>query len=207
MADPADPDEDDHGHRATYDRSAAAWDAARAGSFAERAWIEAATAALRPGDAVLDLGCGAGAPVASHLLARGLRVTGLDQSAAMLALARARHPQAEWIRADMRGLALGRRFAAVIAWDSLFHLRAGEQRDLIARVADHLRPGGTFLFTCGPDAGEVWGAVQGGPVWHASLSPAGYATTLEGAGLLPRRFHAQDGTAGGHSIWLAQKPG
>ncbi len=33
-------------------------------------------AALRNGAAVLDLGCGGGFPVANHLAAQGLRITG-----------------------------------------------------------------------------------------------------------------------------------
>jgi hypothetical protein len=40
----------------------------------------------------------------------------------MIALARDRMPEQEWIVADMRRLALGRRFDGILAWDSYFHL-------------------------------------------------------------------------------------
>jgi len=196
---------DDHGHRDTYDRSAEAWHAIRRGSFPERAWIDRVAAALPPGAAVLDLGCGAGEPLAADLIARGFAVTGLDFSTRMLAIARAQLPQARWIMGDMRDLALGERFHAIIAWDSFFHLTAAEQRALIPRIAGHLLPQGLFLFTAGPDAGEVWGAVAGGPVYHASLSPAGYAAALAEAGLLLRRFTAEDPGCAGRSVYLSRR--
>ncbi|WP_206340539.1 class I SAM-dependent methyltransferase [Fuscovulum blasticum] len=196
---------DDHGHRATYDRSAADWHAMRQGSYPERPWIDRVARALPEGAAVLDLGCGSGHPVAADLLARGFGVTGLDMSEAMLDIARAALPAGRWVQGDMRALDLGRRFHAVIAWDSFFHLTGADQRALIPRIAAHLHPGGWFLFTAGPREGEVWGAVSGGPVFHASLSPAGYAAALETARLLPRQFVAEDPQTAGRSIWLARK--
>jgi trans-aconitate methyltransferase len=46
---------------------------------------------LVPGQAVLDLGCGPG-DVSGLLAARGLSVTGVDESAELLAAARERYP-------------------------------------------------------------------------------------------------------------------
>jgi SAM-dependent methyltransferase len=132
-------------------------------------------------------------------------VTGVDFAPAMLALASARFPGEIWIEADMSRLDLGRRFAGIVAWDSLFHLTADEQRALVPRLADHLLPGGALLFTSGPDAGEAWGSVGGMPVYHASLSPAGYAGLLEASGLIVRAFIAEDRECAGHSVWLARR--
>jgi SAM-dependent methyltransferase len=50
---------------------------------------------------VLDIGCGAGVPVARHLIARGFKVTGVDASARQMERARCNAPQAHFIRADM----------------------------------------------------------------------------------------------------------
>ncbi len=199
--------DDDHGHRATYDRSAADWHRGRVGSYPERPWIEALAAWLPAGAAVLDLGCGSGHPVAADLLARGFAVTGLDFSGQMLAIARATLPAGRWIEADMRHLPQAGRFHAVIAWDSFFHLTASDQRALIPRIAAALHPGGWFLFTSGPAEGEVWGAVSGGPVWHASLSPAAYAACLQDAGLHLRRFVAEDPDTAGRTVWLLRRSG
>lgn len=194
----------DHGHRATYDRSAQDWHASRAGTYPERHWIDLVAGQLPAGARVLDLGCGSGHPVAADLLARGFAVTGLDFAEAMLAIARATLPLGTWIAGDMRDLPVEGRFHAVIAWDSFFHLSGDEQRALIPRIAALLAPGGWFLFTAGPAEGEVWGAVSGGPVWHASLSPAAYAAALQEAGLHLRRFIAEDPDTAGRSVVLAR---
>jgi ubiquinone/menaquinone biosynthesis C-methylase UbiE len=72
----------------------------------ERGWLERFLA-LAPEGAVLDVGCGTGEPISAYLATARRRVTGVDFSEAMLAIARARLPSQEWIAADMRGLALG----------------------------------------------------------------------------------------------------
>lgn len=56
---------------------------------------------IADGDHVLDLGCGLG-DFCSYAAMRGLdiRYTGVDINASLLALARAQHPQAEFIEAD-----------------------------------------------------------------------------------------------------------
>lgn len=189
--------------RAVYERGAAAFDATRRRDLTEAAWL-VRFLALAPEGPILDLGCGAGEPVAGWLLAQGREVEGVDFAAPMLARARARFPQAVWTLADIRRLDLERRFAGIVAWDSFFHLTAEEQRATLPRLAAHLLPGGALLFTAGPDAGVAVGAVDGRPVHHASLSPAGYAACLEASGLVARGFLAED-PACGRSVWLARR--
>lgn len=191
-------------HRAVYDAVAAAWDGARGASPGEVAWIDRAIQGLPPGAPVLDLGCGSGAPVALHLHDAGHRVTGVDFAPAMLHLARARLPRAEWIEADMRALSLGRRFMALIAWDSFFHLTRPEQAAMFPVFAAHLLPGGRLLFTSGTEEGEAWGQVAGHAVWHDSLSPLGYMQLLDQSGFRLRRFAAEDAETAGHTVWLAE---
>src|SRR5215467_7908022 len=112
-----------------YRRHAAEWDAARRGNdWNDRVWHEAFARNLVPGSCVLDLGCGGGEPVARFLVDQGMRVTGVDASPEMITLARHRFPEQEWIVADMRQLALDRRFDGILAWDSYFHLAHEAQR-------------------------------------------------------------------------------
>ena len=189
---------------------AAGFDACRDRSMFEAAWLERATGHLDAGAAVLDLGCGTGEPVARWLAGRGHRVTGVDASPAMLQIARAGMPGGTWIRADMRRLALGRRFDAVIAWNSLFHLDPAGQRAALARIAGHLAPGGRVLATVGPRRGEAVGHVGARgdrrPVYHASLSIAEYAGLLDHLGLEVVAFVADDPSCRGHSILMAVRP-
>lgn len=187
--------------RAVYEAGAEAWDRTRGRGLTERPWLERFLA-LAPEGPILDLGCGAGEPIAAWLVGQGRAVTGVDFAAPLLDRARARLP-GEWILADMRALDLGRRFAGILAWDSFFHLTKVEQRAMFPRFARHLAPGGALMFTSGTEAGEAIGAVDGRALHHASLSPAGYAACLEAAGLEVRAFVAED-PACDRTVWLAR---
>jgi trans-aconitate methyltransferase len=71
-------------------------------------------------------------PVAQYLAEQGLHVTGVDSSPTMISLCRKRLPDQEWIVADMRQLALGRRFDGILASDSFFHLDYDDQHRMFA---------------------------------------------------------------------------
>jgi ubiquinone/menaquinone biosynthesis C-methylase UbiE len=188
-----------------YQRNAARFDRERDKSMFERRWLERFQAMLPTGGRVLDLGCGSGRPVAEHLIMQGLAVTGMDFAPAMLALARARFPQARWIVGDMRQLDLGEEFDGVLGWNSFFHLGAEDQRAVLPRMARHLGPSGALMITVGPAAGEAWGKVAGEPVCHASLAQADYADILRAEGVEPVTFVAEDPDCNGHSVLLARR--
>lgn len=59
---------------------------------------------LPVGGRILDVGCGAGEPVARYFVDRGDTVTGIDVSERMLTLARRQVPEATFQRMDMRNL-------------------------------------------------------------------------------------------------------
>ncbi|MCG7349758.1 class I SAM-dependent methyltransferase [Sphingomonas sp. ACRSK] len=69
-----------------YQRHGAAWAALRGTALVEAVWLDQFGALLPAGGAVLDLGCGAGVPLARELVRRGYAVTGLDVTPTMLAL-------------------------------------------------------------------------------------------------------------------------
>lgn len=191
--------------RDVYRRHAVAWDVSRSRSLYERSWLERLLLMVPAGGGVLDLGCGAGEPIAGLMLSRGFQVTGLDSAAPMLAIARARFPTARWIEGDMRSLDLGEHFHAIIGWDSFFHLRPDEQRALLPRLATHLHPGGGLLLTVGPDAGEPIGEVAGEAVYHASLSPQEYAERLSACGMEVVAFVPEDPACARRSVLLARR--
>jgi len=119
-------------------------------------------------------------------------------------LCRERFPGEEWRVADMRGLALGRTFDGLLAWDSFFHLAADDQRAIFSVFRAHAAPGAPLLFTTGPAAGEAIGAFQGEPLYHASLAPNEYRSLLAGHGFEVVRHVAEDPECGGHTVWLAR---
>lgn len=188
-----------------YERQAATFDAARSRALFEARWLARFTAGLADGAHVLDLGCGAGEPIARWFIAEGYKVTGVDFAEPMLEIARNRWPDGDWRCVDMRVLDLGQTFDGIVAWNSFFHLRPDEQRICIAHMARHVAPGGSLLVTVGHKAGEVSGTVGEEEVYHASLSPAGYATCLEDNGLRLTGFLAEDPETQQHSVLMARK--
>ena len=186
-----------------YETHAAAWDAQRGRSLFEKAWLDRLLARTSPGDTILDVGCGAGEPIARYIMEQGRRICGIDFAEPMLAIARQRFPEARWIKADMRALDLGETFGGIVAWDSFFHLPPDDQRHVIPRLARHVAPGGGILLTVGPSESEVMGTVEGDPVYHASLSIGEYEIRFHEAGLKVGEFVAEDCDCAGHSVLLA----
>ena len=119
----------------------------------------------RQAASLLDLGCGTGSH-ALILAGRGYRVTGLDSSAGMLRVARAkargrRNPA--FVRADIRRFDLRGTFDAILCMDGAYtHLLT--ERDLLAHlgtVRRHLSPGGVYVF----EFAQALKAETEGPGW------------------------------------------
>jgi len=100
--------------------------------------------APRPGERILDLGCGDGA-LTELLVALGCEVIGVDASAAQVAAAQARGLDARV--ADGQALAFNAEFDAVFSNAALHWMR--DTPRLLAGVHRALRPGGRFVAECG----------------------------------------------------------
>ena len=171
----------------------------------EEGWLGRLAVGLACGASVLDLGCGTGAPIARWFLARGHSVTGVDFAPRMLQIARRNFPGATWIEADLNTLALGRRFDAVVAWDSFFHVAPDAQPGAIGTMARHLVLNGRLLLTTGHEQGEVMGQVGEEQVYHASLSLDAYRKVFADNGLSVLDLKMQDPDCGRHTVWLVQR--
>jgi SAM-dependent methyltransferase len=149
-------------------------------------YLDRLDAELADGAAILDLGCGPGAPAAR--LARRHRLTCVDASAAQLELARRHVPKATFVHADMTELDLPpASFDAVVALFSLLHVPRDEQPAVLERIAGWLRPGGLFLATLGvaEHAGVVDPDWLGAPMYSSSLGQERYLELLPELGLVP----------------------
>jgi ubiquinone/menaquinone biosynthesis C-methylase UbiE len=108
--------------------------------------------AARCGSPILELACGTGR-VLMPLAREGYRVTGIDVSPAMLEVAQHKveneglSDRVTLVEQDMRELDLPDRFQlAFIAVNSFMHLLSTEdQLATLARIRDHLNPGGILL--------------------------------------------------------------
>jgi SAM-dependent methyltransferase len=189
--------------QAVYERQAAGWDARRPKMLIEQSWLEAFAARVPQGGRVLDLGCGAGDPIAGWFLQRGYDYTGIDYSQPMLDIARQKYPAGTWLRQDMRALSLEEVFDGVLSWDGSFHLSIEEQRKLIMTLGKVVGQNGVLMLTIGHEEGEVLGTVEGEAVYHASLSEEDYKHTLKEAGFTDMSFTLQDEACDMHSILMA----
>ena len=160
----------------------AAWAACYAGELA-----------LPPGNHLVECGCGTGS-MAIALAKRGYKLTGVDNSAAMLsrAMAKARDAGQDipFIRQDMRKLALHRRVDAVIApCDGVNYLL--KEEDALAffqAAANALKPGGRLGFDISSAhklrnvlAGQFYGEDREDItyLWQNRLSPDGEVLELD----------------------------
>lgn len=128
---------------------------------------------------VVDLGCGAGEWIRA-LTDRGYHAVGIEQSRALVRIAKARAPRAS-VRAGSVYTARLPSCAAVTALgEVLSYLPAPPLRQLFRRVARALRPNGLFIFdlmvrSAGRAKYRSWYA---GPSWTLCLDVASTATRL-----------------------------
>jgi SAM-dependent methyltransferase len=104
---------------------------------------------LTPGDRVLDCPCGNGR-ISARLARRGCHVVGLDASPLMVGKARelaaSLGVSIDLLQADMRSVSWEASFDVVINWFTSFgYFDDQTNRDLLARFARALRPGGRLL--------------------------------------------------------------
>lgn len=116
-------------------------------------WLDQLIARLPSGVRVLDLGCGAGLPVARNLQDRGFVVTGIDGSRRQIELARGNAPGATFIEADMTSAEFAAAsFGAVTAFYSITHIPRDLHSGLFLHIASWLQPGGILLASLGAEA-------------------------------------------------------
>ena len=109
--------------------------------------------AKRAGGPVLELGCGTGR-VAIPVAQAGVEVVGLDISTKMLQVARRKarslgpiDGKLTWVRGDMRGFSLDRKFSLVIIpYRGFLSVLSLEEQRRLEGIKAHLLPGGKLVF-------------------------------------------------------------
>jgi trans-aconitate methyltransferase len=140
--------------------------------------------APKPGEHILDLGCGTG-HLTAHIAAAGALVLGIDASSAMIDEARNAYPALRFEVADARALTFDRSFDAVFSNAALHWVK--EAAAAVKGIARALKPGGRFVAEFGGHGNVrlILAAMQElvGP--HA-VSPWYFPGIGEYAGLLER---------------------
>jgi trans-aconitate methyltransferase len=184
---------------------ALAFDGLRGRNLFEKPWLDRFTALVAPRGDILDLGCGAGEPIAASLIRGGFRVTGVDSSETLIGLCRQRFPDRSWFVADMRQFSLPAKYDGILAWHSFFHLNQNDQRAMFPRFAALAASGAALMFTAGHFDGVAIGEFAGEPLYHASLSSDEYTALLAENGFAVVAQVSQDPQCGGATVWLAKR--
>lgn len=101
---------------------------------------------LGPFGTGLDVCCGTGAGLSVVSALCFAETTGVDFSSGMLAEARAAHPAATLVRADVRALPFTSAFDLAVSFGALGHFLPSERPAVFEGVFRALRPGGLFAF-------------------------------------------------------------
>ncbi|MEK6337202.1 MAG: class I SAM-dependent methyltransferase [Acidobacteriota bacterium] len=203
----------------SYDRIAEQWHAHnRAQAYVGRvlAYVDLVLEGLQPRARVLDLGCGTGEPIAAYIIGKGFRVTGVDESLKMLEIARNVVPAAELIHSNMLEVQLPGKFAAAIAWDSVFHVERKNHQTVYRKLANALETGARLLLSVGgsdADAGSEDDSATGGftsemfgqTFFYSGYEPRVARSLLEAEGFEIERWEVDDPSSRGHIAVIARK--
>jgi predicted TPR repeat methyltransferase len=160
---------------------------------------------LKSGDSLLDVGCGAGIPNAKYLADKGFHIIGIDVSSMLLSEARKTVPNAMFVKADIVDFHTNKRFNAILAWDSLFHLKLSEHEIVFRKVYWFLKDNGYLLFTHGGGTGgEITGDMFGQRFSYSTLGEEKTRKLLEHLGFKIIHWEIDD-SENGYLIGLVKK--
>ena len=131
---------------ASYDTDAADYDLEEYQGPAHRQFVDRLLAACPADGLVLDAPCGTGRYFA-QVAATGRRVVGVDQSAGMLAQARARGIARSLHQTGLQELTFERAFDAVMTVDAMENVGPEDWPIVLANLRRAVRPGGHLYLT------------------------------------------------------------
>jgi len=114
-------------------------------------------------------------------------------------------PERTWHLADMRTLALGRKFDGLWLGQLFSSIPETINAD-VPHLQIHAAAGAALMFISGPSAGEAIGSFEGEPLFHASLDGDEYRVLLRNNGF-DVVSHVVADPLRDHTIWLARSAG
>ena len=176
-----------------------------------------------PTASILELGCGAGIPATKTLLSSThptINVTGNDISTTQLALARknlseySNSDRITLLDGDMLSLTFPpASFDAITAFYSIIHLPRAEQTQLVAKIAEWLKPGGYLLANFSAAAmerleEETWLGHERGWMFWSGWGEQGSVNMVESVGLRVLVRDVRQAVGDEAFVWvLARKEG
>lgn len=186
-----------------YDRIASDFAKMRDSFNTEQKYLDYCLQYLKPNSNILDVGCGSGYPIASYLIDKGFKVTGIDASKELLSIAQSKCPTLVCKYGDMRTIEITEKFAAVIEWWSLMHLPKEDHLMMLSRFSDWLQDDGILHFTTGDrEYAEKSSEMLNQELSFYSLAPALYENYLNNNGY---KILLKESDQEYHLVWIARK--
>jgi SAM-dependent methyltransferase len=131
---------------ADYDAEAAGYDELDYPADVQRDWVSRVLGQLPAGSLVLDAPCGTGRYFA-QITGAGMRVVGADQSAGMLAQARARNLAVLLEHRRLQDLSYAGEFDAAMTIDAMENVPPEDWPTVLANLRRAVKPGGVVYLT------------------------------------------------------------
>ncbi|MFC1655505.1 class I SAM-dependent methyltransferase [Patescibacteria group bacterium] len=158
---------------------------------------------------VLDLGCGIGIPFDKYLVEKGFEVTGIDFASNHIVEAKKNVPDATFIEGDFSKTDFGgKRFHAIIAFYSIFHIPREEHQALFDKMHNLLENNGVILVTLGTSSEvSIEKDFVGAPMAWSNYEPEKYKAMIAQAGfeITESEYEGQPGDNEYHWWVLAKK--
>lgn len=116
----------------------------------EKKFMDRLVALIPAAAKIIDLGCGVGIPFDKYLADKGFKITGIDIAHKHIEQAKKNVHNATFIEGDFSKIDFdSRRYHAIIAMYSVFHIPREEQQNLFNKMHDLLKNHGVILMTLG----------------------------------------------------------
>ncbi len=155
--------------------------------YESRALLARFSKLLPRGSKVIDLGSGAGVPVAKYLIDNGYSVVGIDFADGMVKLAKKNVPQAGFMKIDMTRMRFGPdSFNGAVSFYALIHVPREKHAGIYKKLHRMIKPDGImFLNACGTDP-DGWVGIEtdyfGVPMSWSFYGPEKTSKIIEDAG-------------------------
>lgn len=172
-------------NRAPYDKIADEFAKLRVNLFPkEKKYLDLLLETASAGGSVLDLGCGTGKPIAKYIESLGYKIVGVDASVKLLEMARLEMPTQQWIHSSIEDFNSDKQFAAVVCWDSMFHLPREMHKGIFKNIHSLLNASGRLMVSSGGDVGKegFTDKMFGEEFYYDSLTAEELFATLEECG-------------------------
>lgn len=174
-------------------------------TFTNRKQLEEFAVLLPKNARVLDVGCGAGIPVAQFLVEIGCDVLGIDLSEKILEMAKINVPQAKFVKKDMTDLDFPENsFDGLTAFYSIIHVLRTKHGKLFQDFYRILKPDAPMLVSLGRDEWEATEDYHGAKMFWSHYAPEKSLKIIKAAGfdIVSEKF-VEDG--GEIHYWIIAK--